>query len=49
MSVIILQDDDSDGTGTVRRRNKTVVTPKMAMESFRFSFLNSDGQFTVLI
>ncbi|XP_033761330.1 ras-associated and pleckstrin homology domains-containing protein 1-like isoform X2 [Pecten maximus] len=29
-------------TGTVRRRNKTVVTPKMAMESFRFSFLNSD-------
>ncbi|XP_046580420.1 ras-associated and pleckstrin homology domains-containing protein 1-like isoform X2 [Haliotis rubra] len=31
-----------DGTGTVRRRNKTIVTPKMAMESFRFSFLNSE-------
>ncbi|CAG2184969.1 RAPH1 [Mytilus edulis] len=35
-------DLDSDGTDTVRRRNKTIVTPKMAMESFRFSFLNSD-------
>ncbi|XP_050418262.1 ras-associated and pleckstrin homology domains-containing protein 1 isoform X3 [Patella vulgata] len=33
---------DSDQTGTVRRRNKTVVTPKMAMESFRFSFLNNE-------
>lgn len=35
-------DLDNDGTDTVRRRNKTIVTPKMAMESFRFSFLNSD-------
>ncbi|KAL5006735.1 hypothetical protein ScPMuIL_015541 [Solemya velum] len=35
---------DCDGTGTVRRRNKTVVTPKMAMESFRFSFLNDENQ-----
>lgn len=27
-------------TGTVRRRQKTVVTPKMAMESFRYSFMS---------
>ncbi|XP_061186037.1 ras-associated and pleckstrin homology domains-containing protein 1-like isoform X2 [Saccostrea echinata] len=33
---------DSDDTGTVRRKKKTVVTPKMAMESFRSSFLNTD-------
>ncbi|KAK3101694.1 hypothetical protein FSP39_005551, partial [Pinctada imbricata] len=35
-------DLDSCDTGTVRRRQKTVVTPKMAMESFRYSFLNSE-------
>ncbi|KAK3587966.1 hypothetical protein CHS0354_014483 [Potamilus streckersoni] len=33
---------DPGETGTVRRRNKTVVTPKMAMESFRLSFLSND-------
>ena len=38
-----LQDLDSSETGTVRRRAKTIVTPKMAMESFRLSFLN-DGE-----
>lgn len=31
---------DVGETDTVRRRNKTVVTPKMTMESFRNSFLN---------
>ncbi|KAH9488658.1 hypothetical protein Btru_061254 [Bulinus truncatus] len=35
-------DLDSHETGTVRRRTKTIVTPKMAMESFRLSFLNDD-------
>ncbi|CAL1537600.1 unnamed protein product, partial [Lymnaea stagnalis] len=35
-------DLDSYETGTVRRRAKTIVTPKMAMESFRLSFLNDD-------
>ncbi|GFO38016.1 ras-associated and pleckstrin homology domains-containing protein 1 [Plakobranchus ocellatus] len=35
-------DLDSYETGTVRRRTKTIVTPKMAMESFRLSFLNDD-------
>ncbi|XP_036362670.1 ras-associated and pleckstrin homology domains-containing protein 1 isoform X4 [Octopus sinensis] len=35
-------DSDGSNTGTVRRRNKTVVTPKMAMESFRLSFLNNE-------
>ncbi|XP_055895083.1 uncharacterized protein LOC106060612 isoform X4 [Biomphalaria glabrata] len=35
-------DLDSHDTGTVRRRAKTIVTPKMAMESFRLSFLNDD-------
>ncbi|PVD30740.1 hypothetical protein C0Q70_10015 [Pomacea canaliculata] len=38
----MLQDLDSSETGTVRRRAKTIVTPKMAMESFRLSFLNDD-------
>ncbi|KAL8578540.1 hypothetical protein ACOMHN_028812 [Nucella lapillus] len=37
-----MRDLDSSETGTVRRRTKTVVTPKMAMESFRLSFLNDD-------
>nr|XP_022305026.1 ras-associated and pleckstrin homology domains-containing protein 1-like isoform X2 [Crassostrea virginica] len=36
------KDLNSDDTGTVRRKKKTVVTPKMAMESFRSSFLNTD-------
>lgn len=35
-------DLNSDDTGTVRRKKKTVLTPKMAMESFRSSFLNTD-------
>ncbi|GAB1603573.1 ras-associated and pleckstrin homology domains-containing protein 1-like isoform X1, partial [Argonauta hians] len=35
-------DSDGSNTGTVRRRSKTVVTPKMAMESFRLSFLNNE-------
>ncbi|XP_059163290.1 ras-associated and pleckstrin homology domains-containing protein 1-like isoform X2 [Physella acuta] len=35
-------DLDPHETGTVRRRTKTIVTPKMAMESFRLSFLNDD-------
>lgn len=42
--LLYLQGLDSEDTGTVKRRNKTVVTPKMAMESFRYSFLNADGK-----
>ncbi|XP_060583749.1 ras-associated and pleckstrin homology domains-containing protein 1-like isoform X2 [Ruditapes philippinarum] len=38
-------------TGTVRRRQKTVVTPKMAMESFRYSFMseNQDVNFDAIL
>ncbi|XP_052245813.1 ras-associated and pleckstrin homology domains-containing protein 1-like isoform X3 [Dreissena polymorpha] len=31
-------------TGTVRRRQKTEVTPKMAMESFRYSFMSENQE-----
>ena len=43
-SCIYFQGLEAGETGTVRRRQKTVVTPKMAMESFRYSFMS--GMYT---
>ncbi|KAL4222944.1 Ras-associated and pleckstrin y domains-containing protein 1 [Mactra antiquata] len=45
------KDLEAGETGTVRRRQKTVVTPKMAMESFRYSFMsdNQDVNFDAIL
>ena len=47
MIFLLFQGLEPGDTGTVRRRQHTVVTPKMAMESFRYSFMSGKSQFLI--